>query len=149
MARTPSHRSRRFADSTAAIILARQTGADGILRCNCGCGRALTPDITELDHVVPWELSRDSSAGNGQALAWWCHALKTFAVDAPAIARARRLRKRHNGQLRRVRHPLPCGRDTRWKLRVGGRGPVPRTTLAERHAATMAKRGILTLQPEA
>jgi hypothetical protein len=53
-----------------------------------------------FDHVVPWELTHDSSLKNCQVLCLTCDRLKTYERDLPAIALSRPqggLRPRHHG----------------------------------------------------
>src|SRR5215470_16979864 len=85
-------------------------------RCNRQC-QSCTRHVTgagdiEFDHVIPWEISRDSSLGNCQVLCTDCHAEKTAAQDVPAMAEADRRADFHLG-IRgpgRGKCPLPGGR---------------------------------------
>lgn len=79
-----------------------------------------------------------------------CNLLHNNQVVTPGKAKARRLQAIARGE--KVpgtgRHPMPCGALSGFSRAIGGR-VKPRQSLAEKHAATMAKRAILTLQPEA
>lgn len=139
--------ARSFNRGSKAMILYRQRDRDGVERCACGCGAALVQGDIEFHHVIPWELSHDSRPKNGAALTTACHR-KRFPVDTRVIAKVRKLRKRHAGIKRKVRHPFPCGRASSRSKPIHG-VPVPRMNLAQKHAATMRKRGILTQRAEA
>lgn len=52
-----------------------------------------------------------------------CHKVKT-AGDRRAIAKANSTRDRHIGALK-SRHPMPCGRNSKWKKKMSG-DVVPR-----------------------
>jgi hypothetical protein len=142
MAFTPGYAKRSFSEGDKQIALERQKDKAGVSRCACGCGAAVTRETAEFDHVIPYWLSRHSGLSNCGALTVPCHKRKTRR-DAKVIARTKRLMKR-----RKARHPFPCGRESRFSKPIYG-PPVRRTTLAERHAATMRKRAIFTQQPEA
>jgi 5-methylcytosine-specific restriction protein A len=113
-------------------------------RCNRQC-QSCTREITgagdiEYDHIVSWELSRDSSLGNCQILCLTCHDDKTAARDVPAIAKADRQADFHIGIKGPGRgpRPMPCGRDSGRSKTMRG-AVVPRQTQAEKHRATMAR----------
>jgi hypothetical protein len=142
--------ARNFSVGAIALIKARQSGADGIVRCaNPKCAaplihRAPGPDgkIVETilqdsiaDHIVPWWIKRHSGPNNGQLLCVPCERVKTGGQDVPVIAKIKRLRHRT-----RSRHPLPCGVDSAWSKPVGAWRPVRRTTQVEKLRATLAAR---------
>ncbi len=114
-------------------------------RCNCQCQQC-TRHVTgagdiEFDHIVPWEISHDSSLGNCQVLCTDCHAEKTAARDVPAIAEADRRADFHLG-IRgpgRGRCPLPAGRNSR-QSKTMRHGVVPRTSQIEKHRRFIARR---------
>lgn len=98
-------------------------------RChgNCEiCSNRLTSGHIIYDHKIPWEISRDSSVGNCQCLCSTCDAPKT-AADQTTIAKSNRVRDRHIGARNPSRHPLPGGRRSPFKFKVGG-GIVNRAT---------------------
>lgn len=135
-----NYAARHFNAGTKAMALYRQRDAAGIPRCACGCGAALTKGDTEFHHDPPYEIARHSGPSVCQPMTVACHAGETARL-AGVIAKLKRLAKRHAGIRRTVRHPFPCGRASRWSKPLNGI-PVPRQTLAEKHAATMAKRAI-------
>lgn len=50
----------------------------------------------ELEHIVPWELTRDDGDGNVKPAHAKCHKVKT-ASDVAAIRKADRIRAKHIG----------------------------------------------------
>lgn len=62
-----------------------------------GCGAKLKTGSGEYDHIIPFEISRDSSAANGQLLCGICHGTKTAKSDAPTIAKVKRIHAKHHG----------------------------------------------------
>jgi hypothetical protein len=120
-------------------------------RCNRQC-QECTRHVTgagdiEFDHIIPWEISHDSSLGNCQVLCTDCHAEKTAAEDVPAIAAADRKADFHIG----IRGPgrgkcqLPGGRYERdgspGRLSKTIRnGVVPRIGQIEKHRQFIARR---------
>lgn len=145
-----NYHARNFARGSKALIRVRATGADGVMRC-ADCARAVKAGEFAYDHIIAWELSRYSGPSNGQILctvgtpaAPSCHAIKTGTRDMPAIAKTRRLRRG-----RKVpRHPLPCGRASRWSKPMHGR-PVRRIGSEAKHRATMTARHIMIETAEA
>jgi len=117
-------------------------------RANHQCQECTAPvtgagDMT-FDHVVPWELSRDSSLGNAQVLCLTCNSSKTYQIDIPAIAEAQRKQDFHIGITGpgKGRHPLPCGRASRWSKPIAAFRPIGRTNLVEKLARMRANRRV-------
>lgn len=114
-------------------------------RCNRQC-ESCTRQVTgagdiEFDHIVPWEISRDSSLGNCQVLCTDCHAAKTAARDVPAMAAADRKADYHIG-IRgpgRGKSPLPAGRQSLISKTMRN-GVVTRVSQAEKHRRFIAQR---------
>jgi 5-methylcytosine-specific restriction enzyme A len=114
------------------------------------CTRRITGagDI-EFDHIIAWEISRDSSLGNCQVLCTDCHGEKTAAVDVPMIAAADRKADFHLG-IRgpgRGKSPLPAGRNSRVSKTMH-HGVVERVSQAEKHRQFMARRYEFRHEPE-
>ncbi len=128
-------------------------------RCNKQCQQC-TRHVTgagdiEFDHIIPWEISRDSSLGNCQVLCTDCHEEKTAAEDVPAIAAADRKADFHLG-IRgpgRGKSPLPGGRyerdgsPGRFSKTISN-GVVPRISQAEQHRRFIARRYEFRDDPE-
>jgi 5-methylcytosine-specific restriction enzyme A len=115
-----------------------------------GCSAPVTGagDIV-FDHVVPFELTRDSSLGNCQVLCLTCDDLKTYQRDLPAIAAADRKADFHLG-IRgpgRGKSPLPAGRNSRVSKTMH-HGVVERVSQAEKHRQFMARRYEFRHEPE-
>lgn len=92
--------------------------------CAC-CGMPITPASgLDWDHRVPLELGGEDEIDNLQPLCRRCHVSKT-AEDVGRIAKARRVRDRHLGIKPTYKRKLPGGRESGWKMKVGG-GRVPR-----------------------
>lgn len=62
-----------------------------------GCGAKLKTGEGEYDHVIPYEISRDTSVSNAALLCSPCHRGKTSKSDAPTIAKVKRIHAKHNG----------------------------------------------------
>lgn len=79
-----------------------------------------------------------------------CNELHNNLVVTPAVAHCDRVRKRFLGLAGPGlgRYPMAAGRRSKI-TKTMGRGVQPRRTLAEKHAATMAKRAIGTLEVSA
>ena len=59
------------------------------------CGQKIkVGDAWDLEHIVPWELTRDDSDENVKPAHKSCHKVKT-AVDVAAIRKADRVRAKH------------------------------------------------------
>jgi 5-methylcytosine-specific restriction enzyme A len=93
--------------------------AKGGYRCAV-TGEDIDPsaDGFHVDHRVPLGLGGGEEDDNLQALAIAAHKLKTIA-DLKAIAKMKRIKLKHAG-LWVSKHPLPCGRKSKWKRKVSG-----------------------------
>ena len=65
----------------------------------------VTGEAFDLEHIVPWELTRDESDGNVKPAHVRCHKMKT-AKDIYAIRKADRQRQKHEGTWPKSRRPL-------------------------------------------
>lgn len=59
----------------------------------------------DLEHVVPWELTRDDSDDNVRPAHKHCHKIKTVS-DIQAIRKADRIRAKHIGAWPKSKRPL-------------------------------------------
>ncbi len=82
---------REFAAATKWKAFANASG-----KC-VRCTAKLYPGNVEYDHEIPCEFNGDNSLSNCLVLCRSCHANKTFKSDIPAIAKAKRVAKRHAG----------------------------------------------------
>ena len=80
------------------IVLARQKR-----RC-AGCQTALFDGNIDIDHIVPWCLSKDTSLSNLQALCPSCHAYKSRKYDHQAVQFVKRFYSRARG----ISSQRPC-----------------------------------------
>lgn len=119
------------------------------------CGRGNLPVCNicgeTVEHAAPWDESHLPWRGAPAHLRTvgvahrHCNRMHGRKFVVPAFAKADRIAKRDA----RVRgpglgnHPMPGGRLSRTRKTIRGR-VVPRLSLAEKHAATMAARAILT-----
>jgi hypothetical protein len=136
--------TRNFSKAVKREAFASCKDAAGVPRCQCGaCGYApLAIGHYDFHHLIPWEISRDSSLGNCGVWRDECHDPHTALVDIPTIAKANRRRDAHYRTGSPPRHPMPCGRDSKFKKPIGGFGPVPRRSQVQEHARVMASRAI-------
>ena len=98
-------------------------------RCHGKCEKCEVPLSVGhfiYDHIIAWELSRDSSVDNCQVVCSNCDAPKT-AKDQTVIAKSNRVRDNHIGARNPSRHPLPGSRRSPFKMKIGG-GVVDRKT---------------------
>ncbi|MBN9078551.1 MAG: hypothetical protein BGN87_00300 [Rhizobiales bacterium 65-79] len=69
----------------------------------CG-GRINDDQAWEIEHRIPWALTRDDSDDNLRPAHKKCHSRKTHKFDRPAINKAERMRAKHLGSW-----PQPIG----------------------------------------
>ncbi|GAA6162606.1 hypothetical protein NBRC116590_03100 [Pelagimonas sp. KU-00592-HH] len=84
------------------------------------CGERIdgTREKWELEHIVPFDLTRDDSDENLAPAHVACHKAKT-REDKARISKANRVRAKHIGA-HKSRHPLPGGKSSKFKRKVGG-----------------------------
>jgi hypothetical protein len=92
------------------------------------------------DHVIPWEISYDSSLENCDVICKTCDRTKTFGKDIPIIAKIKRLYDRAIG-IERPKQKLPAGKDSHISKTVRGE-VIRRLPRYGKHRAAMAKRQI-------
>lgn len=65
----------------------------------CHICKGIIPDGVdwEVEHVIPWKLTRDDSDSNLRPAHIKCHKRKTHKIDRPAINKAERMRAKHRG----------------------------------------------------
>lgn len=84
------------------------------------CGEKIdgTRERWELEHVVPWALTRDDSDDNCRPAHARCHRMKTPG-DQAGIAKAERTRLKHVGA-KRSAQPMAGSRASGWRCRMDG-----------------------------
>ena len=88
-------------------------------RCHI-CGETIdgTRERWEVEHIVPYALTRDDSDENLAPAHERCHATKTPG-DVTRIANAKRVERKNMGAHRPV-STLPGSKSSRWKKRIDG-----------------------------
>lgn len=73
----------------------------------------------QVEHVIPWALTRDDSDANRQPAHVNCHKVKT-AKDVDDIARAKRREQSYMGARRGPKSVMPGSKASGWKKRMDG-----------------------------
>lgn len=66
-------------------------------RCHICNGKINDDEGWEIEHVIPWKLTRDDRDSNLRPAHIKCHKRKTHKFDRPAINKAERMRAKHLG----------------------------------------------------
>lgn len=74
-------------------------------RCHICNGKIAAGEAWEVEHVIPWELTRDDSETNVRPAHVRCHKVKT-ADDTRAIRKADRVRAKHVGAWPKSPRPM-------------------------------------------
>jgi hypothetical protein len=72
-----------------------------------------------VSHEIPLEAGGLDDASNWLVAHRTCHRQHTAKVDAPLIAKVKRIHQRHIGA-KKSRNPMPGGRGSKWKKRMDG-----------------------------
>lgn len=105
---------RRFSKPTMREAYIRANG-------NCeACTAPLRPGRIHYDHIIPWAISRDSSARNCSVLCNTCHRNKTSLLDIPIIAKLKRVADSYVGIRKIASRPMPWGRNSGFKKTMRG-----------------------------
>ena len=107
----PTPRSRTRKDRAAVFMK-----TDG--RC-WKCGQRLAARGWVEEHVVPLADGGADDIGNKMPSCVKCATEKT-SEEATVRAKVKRVRDRHIGAMPKSRRPMPGGRDSPWKNKVGG-----------------------------
>jgi hypothetical protein len=110
-------------------------------RCAGHCEKCTTKLSTGniiYDHVIPWEISYDSSLENCRVTCKTCDASKTYGEDIPIIAKVHRIYDRAIG-IERSGPKLPGGRESDIRKKLNGK-VVRRPERGEEHRRLMAQR---------
>lgn len=113
-------------------------------RCNGHCEKCTAPVAAagfQYDHIIPWEISRDSSLENCQVLCLADHRTKTSERDLPDIVHTRHVSDFHHGVTGPGRgdQRMPCGRMSVTRKMIKGR-VVERQSQSQLYRAAMARR---------
>lgn len=74
----------------------------------------------DVSHMIPLELGGPDTEANMLVAHRSCHRAHTAAVDAPAIAKAKRIRAKHLGAQTPTRRPFPGSRASKFRRRMNG-----------------------------
>lgn len=110
---------RRLSSAQREALYDRCKGDAEFPTCNIpGCGRLVKPGEAwvESHFPVPHALGGEET-GVAHDL---CNRIYAANVEVPAIAKAKRVRRKHIGA-HVAQHPLPCGRNSRMKKTIDGR----------------------------
>jgi len=92
---------------------------DGICACGCGVKLGMAAEPTEFDHTEALINGGENRESNLRALRQGCHKAKTREDVAQKSTDARK-RNRHMGFKAPSKNPLPGGRNSNLKKKVGG-----------------------------
>ncbi len=73
----------------------------------------------DVSHEIPLEAGGRDDDSNWLVAHRRCHRTHTATVDAPLIAKVKRIRARHLGA-KKSRTPMPRGRSSKWKRKMDG-----------------------------
>jgi 5-methylcytosine-specific restriction endonuclease McrA len=73
----------------------------------------------DVSHEIPLEAGGLDDASNWYVAHRTCHREHTAKVDAPLIAKVKRIHQRHIGA-KRSKSPMPAGRHSQWKKKMDG-----------------------------
>jgi 5-methylcytosine-specific restriction enzyme A len=123
---------RHFSSKTKRLAYERAHG-----HCE-KCPIKLTQGNIIYDHIIPWEISHDSSLENCQILCRTCDGQKTYGSDLSTIAKVHRIHDRAIGIVRPGKK-LPAGRNSPI-TKTFSHGVRKRQSQSEKHREVMAKR---------
>jgi len=84
-----------------------------------GCSAPLMPGRFDYDHVIPDWMGGEPTLENCAVLCKSCHGTKTGQQDAPTIAKAKSVQRKHIGA-HKSRNPPPGGRGDKRKRKIDG-----------------------------
>lgn len=73
----------------------------------------------DVSHEIPLECGGLDDESNWYVAHRKCHRIHTATVDAPTIAKVRRIRQKHIGA-KKSRTPMPFGRGSKFKRKMDG-----------------------------
>lgn len=100
-------------------LLCEAVGAMYGLPVGRRCNAPLSYGV-EFDHMILDANSKDNSLENCAAVCVRCHKFKTAKHDTPLAAKTVRQQDKDRG-IDKPRGGFPCGRDSKFKMKVGGR----------------------------
>lgn len=118
-------RRRSFSAKDRARIFAAHNGV-----CHICIGPIKVGEAWEVEHVIPWALTRDDSDGNLRPAHKKCHREEKTGKDVADIAQAKRREAIHTGAVRpagRIASPLKPAKPIRDRLPMPPRQSLYRT----------------------
>jgi 5-methylcytosine-specific restriction endonuclease McrA len=73
----------------------------------------------DVSHDIPLEAGGKDDASNWFVAHRKCHRVHTSTVDAPMIAKVKRIHQKHVGA-KKSRSPMPLGRGSKFKRKMDG-----------------------------
>ncbi len=85
------------------------------------CGQQIdgTREVWEVEHIIPIAMGGEDDEANAAPAHQLCHKSKTKA-DVSQIAKANRVRAKHNGASAPSKCALPASRKSKWKKKLDG-----------------------------
>lgn len=89
-------------------------------RCHI-CGEEINPvrEAWEVEHIIPFALGGNDDPSNWAPAHCDCHKTKT-KTDVTQIAKAKRVKKKHEGTFRESRNQVPGSKNTGLKKMLNG-----------------------------
>lgn len=88
--------------------------------CHFCEGKIHVGEAWDVSHVIPLAIGGEDDDVNRMPAHRKCHRAHTAAIDAPRIAKSKRVRAKHIGAKAPSRTPMPCGKRSMWKKRMDG-----------------------------
>ena len=90
---------------------------DGV--CHMCKMKVIPGDEWDVSHEIPLEAGGKDDASNWLVAHRKCHRVHTATVDAPLIAKVKRIHQRHIGA-KRPKGTIPGSRNSKWKRKMDG-----------------------------
>ena len=90
---------------------------DGV--CHMCRMKVIPGDEWDVSHEIPLEAGGKDDASNWLVAHRKCHRVHTATVDAPLIAKVKRIHQRHIGA-KRPKGTIPGSRNSKWKRKMDG-----------------------------
>lgn len=85
------------------------------------CNMKVVPgEEWDVSHEIPLEAGGSDTPDNWYVAHRKCHRTHTATVDAPLIAKVKRIHQRHIGAKPKSKNPLPGSKNSKWKRRMDG-----------------------------